>query len=265
MSVWETHAELADTYRRQGAEQKAREQFRAAIGVIERSRDALTLDDSRITYFSAVEDIYDEYIGFLADEATPEEAFAAADASRAATLAQRAEQPNREASRIVDPRAIARATHAVLLSYWLAPAASYLWVATPNRVAQFRLPGADEISRRVDGYQTAIEQQRDPLAGGASAGRGLWDLLIGPAANLIPEGSRVIVMADGALHRLNFETLVAPGPEPHYWIQDVEMVVAPSAGILAKGGSAGGEFAAGPGRSIGERVGGLPSAAERAR
>ncbi len=235
--VWEAHAGLADAYSKQGAKQKARDEFRAAIGVIERSRNALKLDDSQITYFSAVEDIYDRYIGFLASEATPAEAFAAADASRAATLAQRAEQPNREASRTADPRAIARAMHAVLLSYWLAPAESYLWVATPERVVQFRLPGAHEISRRVEAYQTAIEQQRDPLAGDASAGRGLWDLLIGPAAGLIPKASRVIVMPDGALHRLNFETLVASGPEPHYWIQDVEMVLAPSAGILRKAGA----------------------------
>jgi CHAT domain-containing protein len=39
---------------------------------------------------------------------------------------------------------------------------------------------------------------------------------------------------DGALHNLSFETLLVPAPQPHYWIDDVEVTVAPSLDLLAQ-------------------------------
>jgi CHAT domain-containing protein len=49
----------------------------------------------------------------------------------------------------------------------------------------------------------------------------------------MPEGSRVILTADGALHSLNFESLPVPGAPPHYLIQDVTITLAPSLALLA--------------------------------
>jgi CHAT domain-containing protein len=40
-------------------------------------------------------------------------------------------------------------------------------------------------------------------------------------------------VCDGALSLLNFETLVVPGPKPHYWIEDANIVSAPSLSMLA--------------------------------
>jgi CHAT domain-containing protein len=42
----------------------------------------------------------------------------------------------------------------------------------------------------------------------------------------------VVVVPDGALNTLNFETLPVPGGRRHYWIEDVEIAVAPSLGAL---------------------------------
>ena len=42
---------------------------------------------------------------------------------------------------------------------------------------------------------------------------------------------RLIVIPDGPLHRLNLETLPVPETQPHYWIEDVELAVAPSIAI----------------------------------
>ena len=39
------------------------------------------------------------------------------------------------------------------------------------------------------------------------------------------------VVPDGPVHRLNLETLVAPSPQPHYWIEDAEVAVSPSIAI----------------------------------
>jgi CHAT domain-containing protein len=41
------------------------------------------------------------------------------------------------------------------------------------------------------------------------------------------------VIPDGPLHRLNLETMIDPAPAPHYWIEDVEIAIAPSIAIAA--------------------------------
>ncbi len=56
--------------------------------------------------------------------------------------------------------------------------------------------------------------------------------MLAPVHKLIPPGSNVIVVPDGALHQLNFETLVVPAPRPHYWIEDVSISTAPSLRVL---------------------------------
>ena len=50
---------------------------------------------------------------------------------------------------------------------------------------------------------------------------------------LIAPGSQVIVIPDGSLDKLNFETLMAPEPKLHYWIEDVTITNASSLRLLA--------------------------------
>jgi CHAT domain-containing protein len=45
----------------------------------------------------------------------------------------------------------------------------------------------------------------------------------------------VVLVPDGSLHSLNFETLLVRDPAPHYWIEDVTLSVAPSLGSLQGG------------------------------
>jgi CHAT domain-containing protein len=42
-----------------------------------------------------------------------------------------------------------------------------------------------------------------------------------------------VIVPDGALTRINVESLPVPGPKRHYWIEDVEVAVAPSLGTLS--------------------------------
>jgi CHAT domain-containing protein len=48
----------------------------------------------------------------------------------------------------------------------------------------------------------------------------------------VPRGTRALLVLDGCLHQLNFETLLAPGDPPRYWIDDVTLEIAPSLGVL---------------------------------
>jgi len=45
-------------------------------------------------------------------------------------------------------------------------------------------------------------------------------------SKLIPANSRVILLPDGSLYGLNFETLIAPEPKPHCWIEDATLSTA---------------------------------------
>jgi len=57
-------------------------------------------------------------------------------------------------------------------------------------------------------------------------------MLLGPIRELVPAGSRVTIVPDGALHSLNFETLPGVRDTSKYWIEDVTVSVAPSLGLL---------------------------------
>ncbi len=88
----------------------------------------------------------------------------------------------------------------------------------------------------MSAYRALIEEQkRDPLASASPAGLRLFQELIAPAAGLIQTGARVVVVPDGALHNLNFETLLVAKPSLHYWIEDATISVAPSLSILQSG------------------------------
>jgi CHAT domain-containing protein len=123
-----------------------------------------------------------------------------------------------------------------VLSFWTEPKRSFAWVLGPSGVRRFELPPAGELETLVTAHRNVVEHSvADPLAD-ASA-RALWEKLA-PALAAIPKGARVIVVPDGALHRLNLETLVAPAPAPHYWIEDVELAVSPSISIALSKGAA---------------------------
>jgi CHAT domain-containing protein len=230
--IWESHTGLARVYARQGKKAEAEREFRAAIEKMESSRAALKLDQSKIAFQSARAQLYDSYVEFLADGGRARDALMAADRARATTLAQRmGAAPERAASELPTS---SRANPSVLLSYWLAENGSYLWVTTGTGVEQFKLPPQREIEAAVEQYRRFVETPRDALRDAGEAGVKLWRTLVGPAAKRIPRGSQVTLVADRGLHQLNFETLVAPDPIPHFWIEDVTIRETPSVASLAK-------------------------------
>jgi hypothetical protein len=134
------------------------------------------------------------------------------------------------------PTEIARRQNAVILAYWLKPERSYLWAITPSKVALFSLPGDTEIDAAVQTYRKALTGPRDPLETANGSGQQLYRMLVAPAQKLISTNSRVVIIVDGSLHGLNFETLLAPGKaseqKQHYWIEDVTISNANSLAML---------------------------------
>ena len=108
-----------------------------------------------------------------------------------------------------------------------------MWAFYPGGHDFITLPPGPEVENDVKAYSDSIQvRRRDTLADISQTGLRLYQTLIGPVANHLKPGMRVVIVPDGPLHGLNFETLLVNGDKPHYWIQDVNITVAPSLRIL---------------------------------
>jgi CHAT domain-containing protein len=233
---WEAHARLAELYNAKGLAAEAEKEYRKSIDTIELARGAIERDDLRLSYLSSGIEFYAAYIDFLIDHQRPLDALMVAELSRARTLTEGLSTDTRSVPLslpTVHRRQLAQRFHATLLFYWLGQKHSYLWVNTPSKTTCFTLPPAIEIDRVVKRYREALLGTRDVLETANVDGNMLYAMLVEPAKKLISEGSRIILLPDGSLYGLNFETLIAPEPKPHYWIEDVTLTTASSLTLLA--------------------------------
>jgi tetratricopeptide (TPR) repeat protein len=235
--------ELARLYEHEGNDAQALRMYQAALITFEQARQQLKKEDSKLPFLANAAPIYDDYIALLVKQGHVDEALALADHSRARTLAQGVGLAIPVQPAALHAGAIARKAGATLLFYWLGPTQSYLWAITPQKTTLFPLPPEAEITRLASRYRSALLGPDNPIEPGppesanpASAnpdGLALYRALVAPAAGLIRPGSNVVILGDGPLTQLNFETLIVPAPHPHYWIEDANVIAAPSLYMLA--------------------------------
>lgn len=223
-----------DTDRKEYA--KANQEFEAALKIIDTTRSELLNSHYQLTFLSRLISFYQDYVGALVKQADDAKALQVVESSRARVLSERL---GRDFKQMRFPgtsglQQFAKTSGTSLLEFWLAPDRSYAWLITPAGTRRFDLPSGPEIEKLVDRYRELIEHSiRDPIEANDPLGPKLWTSLMAPIAQYVPKGSRLVVIPDGPLHRLNLETLVVPGPPPHYWIEDVELAVAPSLTLAA--------------------------------
>jgi CHAT domain-containing protein len=227
---------LALLYERQHNLPAADHMYRTALTSFESARDQVKDEDSKIPFAANAADIYSDYIQFLVSRGEIEEALRIADTSRAQTLKQGlglASQTHSIDSPDLRPTEVARKTNATLLFYWLGQKKSYLWAINSKNIALYPLPPQREIAQSIERYRKALLGIDDPAETSDRDGLALYRLLVAPASQSLPAGSNAIVLSDGPLSQLNFETLLVPAPHPHYWIEDATIVSAPSLHLLA--------------------------------
>jgi len=240
--------ELAKLFERQGNIREAKRTYKTTLTAFESARAQLKHDNSRLPFAANATGIYDDYIHLLVKEGRSEEALAVASQSRARTLAQGLGMAMSRTSfhpSAINPRQIARQSGATLLFYWLGGEQSYLWVITPAKITLIKLPPQIEIVAHIKRYRQALLGMEDPLQAGNEDGQALYQILVAPAAKLLRPNATVMILAEGRLSPLNFETLLVPGPgtkaghgiDPapnlHYWIEDATLLSAPSLDLLA--------------------------------
>lgn len=130
--------------------------------------------------------------------------------------------------RLLDPQT-------TLLVYSLGDRRSFVWAVTPKGLASAVLPARrdlEDAARRLHDLAaqgTAIEAQ---LLEQRLTARSLSDLLLKPVASRLP-GVRLAVVADGALAYLPFQLLPEPGGAGALLLDRHEVVMLPSASVLA--------------------------------
>jgi len=235
---WEAQARLAKLHDDEGLPQRAEHEYRQSIDTIERARSSIDRDDLRLSFLSGGIEFYDDYIEFLVANGRSQDALRVAELSRAQTLAAglgtsgKSAKVSRTNSELEQ---YARRLSATFLFYWLGSKHSYLWAITPTTTACFTLPPAVEIDPAVKSYTDAVTQSNDVAESERAVGEKLYAMLVAPAQRFIPPNSRVILLPDGSLHGLNFETLIVSEPKPHFWIEDITVSTASSLTLLSGG------------------------------
>jgi len=240
--IWSAHAGLAGIAIANRKPDRAAAHFEAALETIERTRSELLKADYKLSFLTRLIFFYQNYVDALVDQGNVEHALEVSESSRGRVLGERngLAPPARASAAVL--RQVAARSQSVLLSYWLAPRQSYVWVVTAKGITCVRLPPAKEIEALVRQHEAMVNNAlADPLAaagGGRNAGDRLYETLIAPVASVVPAGSRVVIAPDGPLYGINFETLPVPGATRHYWIEDAEIEIAPALSMLAETGSA---------------------------
>ena len=237
---WGVQARLAELDDSKGLPSRAEQEYRKSIQTFEAARSSIGADDLRLSFLSSAIELYGDYVDFLVRRGRSKDALLIAELSRAQTLEEGlSTDPHAvsEANRNVHPQQLAQRLHSILLFYWLGQFHSYLWIITPEKTSCIPLPPAPEVDPTVKSYREALLGVRDPLETANADGQKLYKLLVEPAAKFIPRNSRVILLPDGSLYGLNFETLIVPATKPHYWIEDATLTTANSLTLLASSAS----------------------------
>lgn len=236
--VWIGSAELALIERAQKRWDAAEKLYQDALATVAVEENRLRDDQLRATFLGHLIDLYQEYVELLVERGESERALEVAEASRARVLAQKlGSAPDQTHSiRAGDLPAMARSSGNIFLSFWVAPKRSFLWVITPDGITRYDLPPGPAIDVLAQRYSAAIADGSNPVDRGNPYGAGLYDILIRPAEGKIPKGANVIVIPDGSLHSLNFETLLAGPSGNRYWLEEARIAVAPAIALLRNGG-----------------------------
>jgi CHAT domain-containing protein len=241
---WEAERSLARLYEDEKQSDSANREYRTALTTFETARSELQHEDSRLPFLTNASRIYDDYIHFLVGQGKTNDALQVAEYSRGRTLTEGLGLLQKGSSFKLDPlnaQQIARQAGGTVLFYWLGEEQSYLWAISPQKISLFPLPPAAEIKTRVERYRKAVIDQRESLQTASEDGAALYRILVEPAKDLLPrdlaskdktKAAKVFIVPDGSLNSLNFETLLVPGPQQRYWIEDVTLSSASSLRML---------------------------------
>jgi len=226
----DAYSELTKIHQHSGNATAAEAAYNAGVALIDHQRTQLHDLDNKLSFAASAIHLNQQYVAGLMSRGNHEKAFAAAEAGRARMLRDNLNLPGSfaENNTLNTFRALAARTGAAYLAYWVAPEHSYLWVIAPGNYAAYTLPGESELRDRVDRFQKLVQSREEASTEGAA----LFQTLVEPALKQLRGTSQVVIVPDGPLYGLNFETLRQGSFTAPYWIENVTLSTAPSLTLM---------------------------------
>lgn len=234
---WEANARLAKTLDDEGKVTAAETQYQEAIRKIESARMERGREELQFSFLTSSIEFYEDYVDFLVAHGRAVDALKVAELSRARALVEGLspqEAVKHLNTPVLRPEQVAQKVRQTLLFYWMGRNQSHLWVITPGKINYFALAKAGEIVPLVKAYRAEMRSLHDAQDSSGENGKKLYGMLVEPASGALRKESRLMVLPDSSLASLNFETLIVPGANAHFWIEDVTLTTASSLTLLAK-------------------------------
>ncbi len=126
----------------------------------------------------------------------------------------------------------------LLLEYVMGETRSYLFVVSRDSFGLVTLPSQDRIHDSVTAYLNFLKNPLLDWSKGMRAARRLYGELIGPVEGLVSSSvAHLIIVPDGILYKLPFETLILEEPasgKERLLVERFDVSYAPSASALAR-------------------------------
>ena len=122
-----------------------------------------------------------------------------------------------------------------MVEFYLGESRSFVWLVTRQSSNFQILPGRREIEGKVRDYLTSLSKApsnlhlQSSISKQRALGEELFNTLFGGLEHQLRAGSKLIVVTDGLLNHVPYESLVQKG---HYLIEDYEVRYLPSASML---------------------------------
>jgi CHAT domain-containing protein/Tfp pilus assembly protein PilF len=231
-----------------------------AVQRIESTRNRITDRDSRLAYFSSLQDAYELLIDALMEQYDVhpsqdllERALQASESARSRSLLDAlGERDGAVAKRlapVLGARYIQRQvldTDTILLEYSLGSPKSYLLLVTKDGIERFELPARERLeSLAIDLHDTLANSQITVERSRALEKKAtkLGSILLGPVAGRLRQ-KRLLIVASGALQLVPFGLLPDPTaqrsdrsanlPWPEPLLKRHDVLLEPSASVLAR-------------------------------
>lgn len=124
----------------------------------------------------------------------------------------------------------------VIIEYFLGKEHSFMFCITSNDFEVKKISSIENLNESVYAYLKLLSSRKEKNFKGVLAAKHLYKELIHPFQNKIKATKNLIIIPDGHLHYLPFETLVAESRNEkskiHYLIDDYKISYAPSASSL---------------------------------
>jgi CHAT domain-containing protein len=202
--------------------------FEAGIGELESQRSSLRAGDDRWGIFSSYSELFDEAVALALARGNLEQAFAYSERARARELLDSIGTTNAIVAAAPAPQ---QSATDVMIEYAALPTSLVMFVLDHQnlRVIQTSVSRATLIR---DAEILAESAMNDDAARFRVAASALHARLLQPAANVLREGQRLVIIPDATLSTVPFAALLDPAGK--YVIERYSVVIAPSAAVFAR-------------------------------